>query len=204
MSADSSIAVGPIASPHGARVERDSELTSVFSPIVARALRELAVESSLSLRLKGDCMTPLLHDGAVIRVVGRRFYWPGDAVVIHALDGRLMAHRVIGFYPWEGKLHWLTQADNAILPDAAVTKERIIGKVCGGQRSLSWRIRLAIRWTSLLRFVLFVVCKASRFLRTRWIEPRSVRWHSRVRSDQQQISSERRQRLASPRRSRCT
>ncbi len=127
------------------------------SGTVAEALRELAAESPLSLWVSGDCMAPLLESGAMIQVVRQRCYWPGDPVVIHTADGRLLGHRLLGFYPWARRLRWLTQADNARWPDAAVPAERIIGKICGGQCALALvRVPFAHRLKALLRFFLFV------------------------------------------------
>ncbi len=123
---------------------------------IAFALRELAADGPLALRITGDCMTPLLRSGAEIQVIRQRFYWPGDTLVLHATDGRLLAHRLIGGYPRARRLRWLTQADRATTPDPAVTTEQIIGKVCGGCCDprlvrVPWRHRL----TALHRFFRF-------------------------------------------------
>lgn len=130
------------------------------SGIVVGALRELASESPLSLWVSGNCMAPLLESGAMIQVVRQRFYWPGDPVVIHTADGRLLGHRLLGFYPWARRLRWLTQADNARWPDAAVSAERIIGKICGGQCAPALiRVPLAHRAKAVSRFFLFILIR---------------------------------------------
>ena len=54
---------------------------SFVSTRIAQALRELATESPVSLRVSGECMVPLLANGAMIQVVRQRFYWPGDLMV---------------------------------------------------------------------------------------------------------------------------
>ena len=127
---------------------------------VVRALRELAAEAPVNLRVNGDCMTPLLESGVMIQVIRQRFYWPGDPLVIHAADGRLLGHRLLGFYPWARRLRWLTQADNARWPDAAVPAERIIGKICGGQCAPTLvRVPLAHRAKAILRFFLFILIR---------------------------------------------
>ena len=124
---------------------------------VVLALRELAAETPLSLRVSGECMAPLLASGAVVRIARRRFYWPGDPVVVHALDGRLLVHRLLGSYSRGRGWRWLTQADNGLRPDAAVPAERIIGKVCGGNCSERLiRVPLAHRWSAAFRFIQFV------------------------------------------------
>ena len=130
------------------------------SAIVARALRELAAESPVSLWVSGQCMAPLLESGVMIQVIRQRFYWPGDPVVVHAADGRLLGHRLLGFYPRARRLRWLTQADNARWPDAAVPADRIIGRICGGQCAPALvRVPLAHRAKAVFRFFLFVLIR---------------------------------------------
>ena len=92
------------------------------SSTVVRALRELAVETPLSLQVSGECMAPLLESGAMIQIVRRRFYWPGDPLVVHAPDGRLLVHRLLGGYPKGRGWRWLTQADNALRPSPAANR----------------------------------------------------------------------------------
>lgn len=130
------------------------------STTVVRALRNLAEDAPLELRVSGECMAPLLESGAMVQVVRRPFYWPGDPLVVHAPDGRLLVHRLLGFYPRARRLRWLTQADNARWPDAAVPAERIIGRVCGGQCAPALvRVPLSHRLIAILRFCLFVLIR---------------------------------------------
>ena len=131
-----------------------------ISKQVVRALRELAAESPVSLWVSGHCMAPLLESGAMIQVIRQKFYWPGDPMVIHAADGRLLGHRLVGFYPRARRLRWLTQADNARWPDAAVPAERIIGRICGGQCAPALiRVPLAHRAKAVFRFFLFILIR---------------------------------------------
>ena len=126
------------------------------STTVVRALRNLAEDAPLELRVSGECMAPLLESGAMVQVVRRPFYWPGDPLVVHAPDGRLLVHRLLGFYPRARRLRWLTQADNARWPDAAVPAERIIGRVCGGDCAARLiRAPLAARWRAARQFIRF-------------------------------------------------
>ena len=130
------------------------------SVTVARALREWAAESPVSLWVSGECMTPLLESGAMIHVTRRRFYWPGDPLVVHAADGRLLVHRLLGCYSRGRGWHWLTQADNARWPDAAVPGERIIGKICGGQCAPALiRVPFAHRGKAIFHFFRFVLIR---------------------------------------------
>ncbi len=123
-------------------------------------LCELAVETPVSVRVSGECMAPLLASGALVCVARRRFYWPGDLVVIHALDGRLLVHRLLGGYSRGRGWRWLTQADNALRPDAAVPADRIIGKVCGGQCAPALiRVPSTHRLKALFRFFMFILIR---------------------------------------------
>ena len=123
---------------------------------IVRGLRELAVESPVSIRVSGECMAPLLANGAMIQVVRQRFYWPGDPLVVHAVGGHLLVHRLLGGYSKGRGWRWLTQADNAFRPDVAVPTERIIGKICGGDCSERLiRVPLADRWRAARQFIRF-------------------------------------------------
>lgn len=134
-----------------------------ISATVARALRELAMDTPLALRVSGECMAPLLASGAVIQVIRQPFYWPGDPLVVHALDGRLLVHRLLGCYSRGRGWRWLTQADNGLRPDAAVPVERIIGRVCGGDCApLLVRVPLSHRTRAVLRFVKFALLRLAR------------------------------------------
>ena len=107
-------------------------MTQPVSVTVARALRQLAAEMPVNVRVSSDCMTPLLESGAMIQVVRQPFYWPGDLVVVHAPDGRLLVHRLLGCYARRREWCWLTQADNAFRPDPALPWSCVIGRVVGG------------------------------------------------------------------------
>lgn len=92
-------------------------------------------------------MAPLLRSGASIRCAAQRRYWPGDLVVATAPDGYLLVHRLLGCLPGPDGLRWLTQADTATHPDGALPRERILGRVIGGEvhpaaLSVPWRHRL--------------------------------------------------------------
>ena len=111
---------------------------------IVRGLRELAVESPVSLRVSGECMVPLLASGAMIQVIRQPFYWPGDVVVVHAADGRLLAHRLLGCYSKGQGWRCLTQADNAMQPDFALPLTHVVGRVVGGDGH-AYAIRIPFR-----------------------------------------------------------
>lgn len=136
-------------------------MTPAVSATVARMLRELAAETPVCVRVSGECMAPLLESGAMIQVVRQRVYWPGDPLVVHAADGRLLVHRLLGGYSKGRGWRWLTQADNARRPDAAVPGERLIGRVCGGDCSERLiRVPLADRWRAARQLIRFGLTRA--------------------------------------------
>ena len=123
-----------------------------------RALRALAREEAITLRVRGACMAPLLPDHAAVEVRARRWYLPGDVIVYAAWDETLTAHRVIGSYRKNGRWKILTQADAATRADAAVTTDRIIGAVVGGQcADAIQRIPMTSRARALTRFLRFAL-----------------------------------------------
>ncbi len=100
------------------------------------ALQSLAAETPLRMRVRGDCMAPLVQDGAWITLVGPADrYWPGDVVAI-CTSGRVLAlHRVLGAYRRRGEWRYLTQGDRNPRPDRAVTATEILGRVASGDCS---------------------------------------------------------------------
>jgi hypothetical protein len=102
-------------------------------PVVPEALQTLAKNRELRLKIQGDCMSPLLESGTGVRVKGAKFYWPGDCLVFAGADGRLTAHRLLGYYYKQRQIRYLTQADRAKRPDRYILKRHIIGKICGGE-----------------------------------------------------------------------
>ena len=58
-----------------------------------------------------------------------RLYWPGDVVVFQAADGRLLAHRLLGYRLHAGSLACVTRGDGCPCHDAPVPLERLLGRV---------------------------------------------------------------------------
>jgi hypothetical protein len=121
---------------------------------ILRALRELCVEQPLAVRVTGDCMSPLAHDGDVVRVSRVRFYWPGDVIAFRHSDGRLLMHRLIGYWPTEGGVGIITQADSSSSCEAAFGLDCVIGKVTGGDgSSVMSHVPIHRRFWAMGRFV---------------------------------------------------
>lgn len=108
------------------------------------ALRELAREAPVEVEVRGDCMAPLLADGERVRVAAVRIYWPGDVVVFRAPDGRLVAHRLLGYRPHAGSLALVTRGDSCPVHDAPVPLDRVLGRIVAvapdlGDRAIALR-----------------------------------------------------------------
>lgn len=119
---------------------------------VFAALQGLAREAPVEVCVRGDCMAPHFADGDRVPVAAARVYWPGDVVVFRAPDGRLLAHRLLGYRPWQGGLALVTRGDACAAHDAPVPLGAVLGRVEAarpgpGNRaaSLLGFLRLALR-----------------------------------------------------------
>ena len=111
-------------------------------------LRELADAEPVTLRLRGDCMAPMLPSGASIRVQKRRFYLPGDVVVFRTPAGDLAAHRLLGYR----RAGLVTKGDHCVDHDAPVPRSAVIGAIEGVRvrsrdrvRALAQLARIVVR-----------------------------------------------------------
>ena len=121
--------------------------TGAGEPRIFEALRRLAREGTVEVKVRGECMAPLVGDGDQVRVAAARAYWPGDVVVFRAADGRLLAHRLLGYRPLAGRLALVTRGDGCVVHDAPVPLAAVLGRVAAARPSL------AVRAGSLLRFL---------------------------------------------------
>jgi hypothetical protein len=123
------------------------------SPHLHQFLRELASSEPIPMRISGTCMEPLLPEGSLVSVARERFYWPGDVLVLADADRRLIAHRLIGGCPRNGRLRLYTKADNAPGVDQPTLRSEVIGRVVDGDcASEIARVPLRHRAYSLLVF----------------------------------------------------
>ncbi|MFL6194444.1 MAG: S24/S26 family peptidase [Thermoanaerobaculia bacterium] len=111
------------------------------------ALRGLAREGAVEVSVRGDCMDPVLADGDRVRVAAARFYAPGDVIVFRAGDGRLTAHRLLGYRFHQGRMALVTRGDGCVVHDPPVPLAAVLGRVEAA------RPRLALRARSLLGFL---------------------------------------------------
>jgi hypothetical protein len=100
-----------------------------LAPAAFAALRDLAREAPVEVRVRGDCMAPGVADGERVRVVAGRTYLPGDVVVFRAADGRLVAHRLLGYRLHAGALALVTRGDACAIHDAPVPLAAVLGRV---------------------------------------------------------------------------
>ncbi|MEN8164591.1 MAG: S24/S26 family peptidase [Acidobacteriota bacterium] len=130
---------------------------SEANPALWPAICQLTGNNRLTLRVSGQCMAPCLENDARVTVRRARAYLPGDVLVVTRALGRPVVHRLIGLFPAKGSLRYLTQADNSPTPDGSVTRDAILGRVCGGQCSpLAVTIPLRHRAKAVGRFVTFL------------------------------------------------
>ncbi len=129
---------------------------------ITETLRQLAAESSLRLRVAGDCMSPMIRDGDFVEVVRDRFLLPGDVIAFQGPGGRHLVHRLVG-YRWTGwRVNLQTRADGTGRFDTPISPAVVIGRVVGGRRPvvpspaerLSWTARFAVtRMKEILRAI---------------------------------------------------
>lgn len=108
-------------------------------------------DEPIPVSICGDCMEPLLNDGARVMIRQSRFYKPGDILVYCDASGNLIAHRMLGYYYWKGEWRLLIKADNALQPDGGVPTAHILGKVLENNPGIMKRLQSAALF---LRFAL--------------------------------------------------
>ena len=90
----------------------------------------LRLGESVYFEVRGDCMR-VLHHGARVPVRRKRFYLPGDVVVVRRSD-HWNAHRFLGYAPSVHGVVALTQADDAAQRDPAALVSANLGRAeCG-------------------------------------------------------------------------
>lgn len=137
---------------------------------VDEALKSFAKDGQLSIRISGDCMTPLIKDGAMIDVLKQGYYWPGDILVKRCMSGQLISHRLIGCYPHKGQLNFVTRADNATRADAAIASSQIIGRVSGGEcAEAAFVIPTWYRFKALRQFTFLVIQRVGIRVQRTWV-----------------------------------
>jgi len=125
-------------------------------PKVFGAVQDLAREAPVEVRVQGDCMRPFFAGGDRVLVSAARVYWPGDVLVFRAPDGRLLAHRLLGYRPWRGGIALVTRGDACVVHDSPVLKAAVLGRIAAvrpsfGGRAVAVLGFLGLAWRSLWR-----------------------------------------------------
>jgi signal peptidase I len=118
---------------------------------VFTALQGLAREAPVEVRVQGDCMAPFFKDGDRVLVFAARVYWPGDVLVFRAPDGRLLAHRLLGYRPLRRGIALVTRGDACVVHDFPVPKTSVLGRIDAVRPSLRGRAEAVLGF---LRIVL--------------------------------------------------
>ncbi len=121
----------------------------MHQPILT-ALREMAADGPVRLRVKGDCMQPLLRDGDPIEVSMAERYFPGDIVAFWSDTNKMTVHRMIGYRWTRQGLKLQTRADAAGTLDRPISQTRVIGRVLSGRETI--RVTLPDRLRAMARF----------------------------------------------------
>jgi hypothetical protein len=119
-------------------------MTARSSSGVFAALRGLAREGPVEVTVRGECMAPLLADGSRARVAAARLYLPGDVIVFRAADGRLLAHRLLGYRLQAGRLALVTRGDACPVHDAPVPLDSVLGRVGEARPTIARRLRAGL------------------------------------------------------------
>jgi len=90
----------------------------------------LAENHSLSYKLKGNSMFPVLREGDVAEVIAQKTNQlkNGDIVVFRS-DSGLVAHRIINIQKQNNALKFTTRGDNSRRNDSPFGEEQLLGKI---------------------------------------------------------------------------
>lgn len=115
-------------------------------------LKKFAQEGPLTVVVNGDCMQRTIPAGSSLRIEIRRLYYPGDAVAFKRGDGKIVCHRLLGYFPSRNGWRVLTQADNSGNADKSVFAKSVLGKATQVEDTLL-RISIVDRGRALLRYL---------------------------------------------------
>jgi hypothetical protein len=100
----------------------------ITAPVFS-VLKGVNDHQSLTLKIQGQCMEPVLDSGSEAVVSHKRFYLPGDIIVFRRQDGELVVHRLLLVYWKNGVCKVLAKADRSHRSDAAVACSEILGRI---------------------------------------------------------------------------
>ena len=90
---------------------------------------KLYKKTKLELKIKvlGDSMMPILHDGDYVNVKNSASYNVGDIIVYE--NEKMVVHRVIDVQEKDNQKFFITKGDNNFIIDPLVCEDLIVGKV---------------------------------------------------------------------------
>ena len=103
-------------------------------------------------------MVPCICPGNKIQVQRRRFYWPGDVVIIYGSRRKqLLVHRMLGWRVVEGCIFVVTAGDANSYMDTPVPATDVLGRVvsCEGHSPLAYGVSLKQRACAAVRYLSF-------------------------------------------------
>ena len=111
----------------------------------------LSKGDNLRFRARGISMQPFIRDGDILEIKpnGGVFFCTTDIVLCKIPKGNLVAHRIVGIKPGEGRDKLIIQGDALGIPDGYIDPGDVLGKVVAVIRDGEYR-RVD---TQLMRFV---------------------------------------------------
>gem|GEM_PF-2770143 len=115
-------------------------------------IQMLSRSGELTVRIRGDCMTPALCSGSRVAVINRRRYRIGDVIVHWNGLAGIGAHRLLGYWRFRGQGFAVTCGDRD--PDSlrVINADRIIGRAACSEGGEPLIVRPSQRARALLAF----------------------------------------------------
>ena len=123
---------------------------------VPSVIKELLQSKPLQIKIKGTCMMPIIKNNERVTVNFAKFYLPGDIVLCTTENGKIVAHRLLGYYPTCNGWKAMTKGDANPRPDNGIPAKNILGHINAGQNSHQpFKISLIYRSSAFLYFLVF-------------------------------------------------
>ncbi len=91
----------------------------------------LSKGDNLRFRARGISMQPFIRDGDILEIQpnGGELFRTTDIVLCKIPKGKLVAHRIVGIKPGEGRDKLIIQGDALGLPDGYIDPGKVLGRV---------------------------------------------------------------------------
>lgn len=87
-----------------------------------------AAEDSVTIRIRGGCMSPAIGEGERLEVRRSRLVLPGDVIVFRD-NTCLVAHRLLGWVIREGAIGLVTRGDRCTHHDGVIPISHVVGRI---------------------------------------------------------------------------